>query len=393
MHFKRVGLAWVDVDTYKVPALQSKNPEQLLSVLLRACENVGLPEPSLVVFSGRGLQVKWLFDSALPRQALPRWNLVQKELCHRLEEIGGDPKASDGSRVLRLVGTVNTKSGEIVRIIHSPLHTYSFDKLADSVLPLSRAELQELREHRQHAADHGGVVLQAIQGGLNGSNLSKPSAHLVSTRSKGNLRPFIPSQLAWDRLNDLDKLADLRNYCHGAPDGFRDTFVFLGATFLSQAIVHIPMFSAEVNALAAKYAPDWSKERVCQCTSGVVDRLCRFLAGERVQFNGRTFDPRYTLSNVTLLDWLEITPAEERAMGTIISKQEKARRHAETELNRRRAMGAASRTEYLSVVGAQAEQKRVTGRLLRAQGASWAAVAATAGYKNGDSARVVCASD
>lgn len=390
VHFKRVGLGWVDVDTYKVPALQAKTPDQLLAVLLEACLKAGLPEPSLVVFSGRGLQVKWLFDSALPRPALPRWNLVQRELCRRLTEIGGDPKASDGSRVLRLVGTTNTKSGAVVSVIHSPLHTYSFDKLADSVLPLTRAELQELREQRQYAAENGGLALQVIKGGLDRANLSKPTTHLVSTESKGNLRAFIPSQLAWARLNDLDKLAELRGYNHGAPDGMRDTFVFLGATFLAQAIVHVPRFTLEINALAAKYAPHWSRERVRQCTSGVVDRMRRFLAGERIEFNGRMFDPRYTLKNATLLDWLEITSAEEQVMGTIISKPEKARRHADTERNRRRSDGAVTRAEYLATVGAAAEQKRATGLLIRAQGKTWSAVATAVGYKNANAARVAC---
>lgn len=391
VHFKRVGLAWVDVDTYKIPALQTRTPDQLLSILLTTCENVGVPEPSLVVFSGRGLQVKWLFDCALPRPALPRWNLVQRELCLRLEKIGGDPKACDGSRVLRLVDTVNTTSGAVVKVIHSPLHTYNFDKLADSMLPLTRAELQELRERRQHAEEHDGLVLQDVKGRLDRANASKPTGHLVSTHSKGNLRPFVPSQLAWDRLNDLDKLAELRGFSHGAPDGHRDTFVFLGSTFLAQAIVHVPRFSLEVNALAEKYAPRWSKDRVRQCTSGVVDRMRRFLAGERVEFNGRTCDPRYTFNNTTLLDWLEITPAEEQEMTTLISKPEKARRHADTERNRRRSEGALTRAEYIAKVGATAEQKRATGRLIRAQGDSWAAVATAVGYKNATAARVACA--
>lgn len=385
VHFKQVGLCWVDIDSYKVPGLVNKTPDELLAVLLRTCENVGLPDPSIVVFSGRGLQVKWLLDGALPRAALPRWNLVQRELCHRLGAIGGDPKASDGSRVLRLVNTVNTASGEMVCVIYDPLHKYSFDKLADSVLPLSRAQIQELRHLRQVAA--AGQQFKLYEGGQATAPKDRPRGHLsVVDSSKANLRPFVASQLAWDRLGDLDKLARLRQYTHGAPDGHRDTFVFLGAVLLAWSCVQVPKFTQEVAALADKYAPHWSKERVRQCVSGVVARMARFRAGERVEYDGKRFDPRYRFGNAKLQDWLEITSAEERELATIISKPEKARRHRETELKRSREAGAVPRATY----EANAEQKRATGRLMRAQGGAWATIAAAVGYKNAETARIAC---
>jgi hypothetical protein len=388
VHFKQTGLCWADLDTYKVPELADKSPEALHEVLLRTCEAMELPAPSIVVFSGRGLQAKWLLEAPLPRQALPRWNLVQRELCRRLVSVGGDPKSCDGSRVLRLVNTVNTKSGEMVRVIDASLKRYRFDKLADSLLPLTRAELQALREARK-AAEAGGMQLELFSSGLVTPAPIRPRGHLVvADSSKANLKTFLPSQLAWDRLGDLDKLAALRRYAHGAPDGHRDSFVFLGAAFLAWAVPQVPKFTGEVRALADKYAPHWSSERVRQCVSGVSDRMARFRAGERVQYDNKDFDPRYRFGNAKLLDWLEITPAEERELTTIISQSESRRRDAARHKEAHREAGGVSREVYVS----NHEQKRATARLMRAQGKSWSEVAQELGYKNAETARVACRS-
>jgi len=385
-NFKQVRLGWVDVDSYKVLELQHKTPEQLLSVLLKTCEERGLPGPSLVVFSGCGLQVKWLFDSPVHKPDLPLWNRLQRELCHRLRDIGGDPQACDGSRVLRLVGTINSKSGALVKVIHSPLYTYCFNALATSVL----AGVEAVQGSDQRATEQGESAFQGVDDGADRSTTKEATGHLVSDASLVNLRPFLASRLALARLQDLDKLAKLRGYKDGAPDGMRNPFVFLGATFLTQAFVQPARLAHEIKALAAKFAPSWTRDKVRQCTSGIVERMRGFAAGERVEYQGRSFDKRYTFNNLTLLEWLEITPDEESKLTTIIGKTEKARRARVHAHDARREAGSVERVVYLAEVAGTAAQKHLSARLLRQQGSSWAQVAATVGYKNAATARVAC---
>jgi hypothetical protein len=115
----RIGLLFVDLDTYKMPWSQGKTLEELVASVIYFCQvEEGLPIPSLMVYSGRGLQAKWLLDGTIPRQALPRWNACQCQLVDKLAELGADPGAKDASRVLRLVNTVNTKSGNVCRVVH-----------------------------------------------------------------------------------------------------------------------------------------------------------------------------------------------------------------------------------------------------------------------------------
>ncbi|NYZ70404.1 replication protein, partial [Endozoicomonas sp. SM1973] len=123
-----------------MPNLRDKSPEGLTWALIEFCQQEGLPPPSLVLFSGRGLYAKWILTTPVPRQALPRWNACQRELVNRLSEFGADTGAKDASRVLRIVNTVNSKSGERVRVVYvngsmeNPLR-YNFEELCETLLP------------------------------------------------------------------------------------------------------------------------------------------------------------------------------------------------------------------------------------------------------------------
>ena len=61
--------------------------------VLNMLDDKGVPLPSLMLDSGRGLQLKWLLDTAIPRQALPRWNAIQNYLVASLEDFGADARA------------------------------------------------------------------------------------------------------------------------------------------------------------------------------------------------------------------------------------------------------------------------------------------------------------
>jgi hypothetical protein len=358
----RVGLLFVDLDTYKLPEFAGLSPEAQLERLLRLCETMGLPEPSLVVFSGRGLQAKWLLDSGLPARALPRWSLVQHELGRRLAGLGADPNALDASRVLRLDQTVNSRSGEVVRVVHRSGTRYDFNRLADTLLPLTRAKLQQLRQERAERAADPRRPATRTQGHLTA----------IDTGALGHLRPFIGAQLAWDRLADLRTLARLRGWTQGAPDGSRDLAVFIGASFLAQAVPNVPRFYDELRVLGREFAPHWNFREVNASASAVVSRMRRMAKGETVEYAGVQVDPRYRWRNDTLIQRFSITPDEERQLSTIVSRGEARRRDAERDTKRRREAGAVTRAEYEG----NSEQKRATVRLMRAQGKTQAAIAA-----------------
>ena len=381
MHVKRVSLMFCDLDTYKLNITGS--PETLLEKLLSACSENGVPEPSTVVFSGRGLQAKWLLATALPSRALQRWSALQREIGRRLESVGSDHCAMDASRVLRLVGTLNSKSGQVVRVLHHSGIHYEFDALARQILPYARSthpEYIELRSSMEHETYMGTSLPEAVH--FERSRAANDSA----SPSMRGLLPFSGAALAWDRLGDLRLLARLRGWSKGAPDGMRNQAIFIGASFLAQSFPEMPRFAAELKALARELAPHWHSRRLKESTSTVAALMRASARGEMILFNGRKRDPRYRWTNATLISALQITAEEERQLITMISKTEVGRRDTARHEAKRRAAGVPTRLQWIQ----SHEARRAIARQMRIEGANWTCVARECGYSGPDSARKSC---
>lgn len=375
----RLTSCFVDLDTYKLDRLYGQPAEALSELLLMHCEDAKLPPPSVVVYSGRGLQAKWLLETPLPRASLPRWQALQNELGRRLLPIGADLRALDASRVLRLVGTVNSKSGDVVRVVHvqrtvthggalgpDGVVVYPFDSFFDELMPLTRLELASQRAALSERLELEPEPSQT----RNARRPHAPQLQVVGSGRLASARRIIPSELAWDRLEDLRKLAQLRHAGQGLPSGQRNVFVFLGACFLASALV-APRFRDEVRELGREFAPTWSTPELESCVSSVQSRLEAASRGEAVSFFGQPVDPRYRFRNTTLVDWLDISDDELPHMRTIVTRDEAKRRDRLRKESARRAEGRTPRSEYLAAVQAKVE----AARMLRKKGHSLAEIA------------------
>ncbi|KLC12431.1 replication protein [Xanthomonas perforans] len=332
VHLLRIGLLFADLDTYRLPWAQGRTPEQLAAAVLHHCADEGLPRPSLLVYSGRGIQAKWLLDGTIPRQALPRWNACQRYLIDRLAPLGADPVAKDASRVLRLVNTVNTKSGNVCRVVHvahgpdgEPVR-YGFEYMAEALLPVARWDIEQQRRDRAERRQ-----LKLMPGG-----------------KSDNLRGFSGRQLAWDRLEDLRTLAKLRG---GVGQGERMQHLFWRLNFLLlSGATNSSLMYHEAAALAGELDPTWnyrSKELMT-----LYGKAKAFESGEKVTFGGRQFPPLYTPKNDSLISLFKITDDEQRQLRTLISRDMAAERRRERDRKRdearRRASGAVDRETYES---------------------------------------------
>lgn len=322
VNLARISLLFADLDTHKVPWLAGQTPQQQVAALLYHCQQEGIPEPSLVVYSGRGLQAKWLLDHPLPRRALPRWNACQRILIDRLACLGADPQARDASRVLRVVQTVNSKSGEICRVVHvserdGQPRQYGFEYLAEVLLPAARWTIEQQRRQRQQ--------LELIHG-----------------KKLDGLRVFSGRRLAWDRLEDLRKLAELRGGVH---EGERMQHLFWRLNFLLlSGATHSSRMYHEAVALAAELDPSWGYSSRELMT--LYEKAKAYEAGQRVEFGGKQYPPLYTPKNETLISLFQITSEEQRQLKTIISSDIAKERDRERDTKRRRDKGAIDRVTY-----------------------------------------------
>ncbi len=315
VNLDHVGLLFSDLDTYHVSGLRNKTPEAQAVELAAFCRTEGIPVPSLVLFSGRGLQPKWLLTDALDAISLYEWNAAQLALCKLLEPFAADRNARDVSRVLRLEQTVNTKSGEVARVVYTSsgsedcLARYDFTEIAENLTvrfpepkPQPKPQQQQIRP-----------VLLA--------------------------RDFTFQRLNWYRLYDLRTLWELRG---GVPEGYRETTLFWEINFLLRAQPgKVADLWAEAEAIAAQIdkAAGWYQN---SDLSTIYRKAKDLRDGKTVEHNGRQYPPLYTPRNQTLLEIFKITPDEERKLRTIISKDEKVRRRRE----KRRAEGVKVRTSF-----------------------------------------------
>lgn len=379
----RMPMAFSDLDTYKVERLKGLAPEAQLEELLYVCSQRQLPEPSVVVYSGRGLQAKWLLTDAMPRAGVPRWAAVQRALNAALKDFGADDAALGATQLLRLEGSHSSRSGELVRVLHrattptqggqrlaSGVVGYDFDVVAEHLLPFGRFELAQLRGARDAQREQDARERKAREAVRN-NLVVVPGGKAAEGLVKHSARPLIPSQLAWDRLEDLRTLASLRGHDNGLPAGQRNTFVFLAACFLAQSRL-VRNLRDEVQTLAASvFAPDWQPWELRSCVSAVIARAEASARGEMVEYEGKSRDPRYWFRNETLVDRLDITSDEARQLKTILPAEEERRRNTERHRAARRAAGAIERTAYLQ----QSADKRGQVLALKAKGMPNAAIA------------------
>ena len=364
IHLWHINLCFVDLDVYK-SALAGEDLSHIVQVLRRYCGDEGVPLPSVIISSGRGLYAKWMLERPLPQAALPRWNAVQEALLEKFAPFHADWKARSASQVLRLVQTVNTKSGERVRVLHveevdgEPLR-YDFERLADVVLPWTRQELEALRTRRA-LKKAGQQELRLLRGGREG-----PAR-------------FSARGLAWARLQDLRTLQRLRGGM--VKEGLREVTLFWSLLFMLASGVTTPrqMFH-EARALARELNPDFVWNRDWRDSD--LSTLYRRAQYEMAHPGDRTAG-LYWVTSQRLIEIFQVTPDEERQLKTIVSRDEKRRRNAAQHREARRP-GVEARTQ------ARADRDQAIRREA-AEGVSQRAIAARHGVSQAHVNRILAA--
>ncbi len=329
-------------------------PEQAGFLALVKLHDANKPPPTLTVSSGRGLTLVWL-HSEIPPAALPRWNRCQDSIFETLSELGADPRARDATRVFRLAGTVNSKSGSEVRLMDIKDSKWDFDTLADELLPRSRLGLAEERAKRQ--------MPQA-------GRRERP----VVRHTAGSL---------WqNRLEELKQLADQR-WPQGIPSGHRDTWLFIASVALSW-LVPAHLLEQHVIELARHYCPAWSARMTRSCMGSILRRARRSGNGERLKWKGRDIDPRYRLTTSEIIRLLAITPDEMRGLDfrSLVDADRRRTLASTSRRMKRRAGGSIDRNTYQT----RSESRCAEARHLRASGLSWSEVGGRIGI-SADAAR------
>lgn len=375
-HLAYLPASFIDLDLHRADPendfahLAEAEPAKVVGALRWYCAEHSIPCPSLVVSSGGGLHLKWLFQQPLPAAALERWDAVQRALVALFRPWNADAKARDAARVLRVPGTLHAKSGRQCTVIHAegdaanPLR-HSFDFLAETVVQYPRNEAKAMgAKAKAKGARQRQATARAAQG--------KPRATAV------------PSAQAWPKAccADLDKLAKLRRWdTQGVPRGSRTAFLyhrlsfgFLAGEFPARS------FKQEATRLVATYCPEY--QRVLSRLSTLHGKIARPL-GRASSVNG--FGPECskipTPRAQTLIGIFRIKE-EEMTLGnltSLLSPRLKLARRARQKRARRHAQGGVSREQYLRTQKEATDALREQAILLRSQGLRQKDIAARLG--------------
>jgi len=297
VHLWSLGGCWVDIDL-KSPAHDAKTLDRWRNAALFHCHDLGIPEPTLVIWSGHGLHVKWSFVSPLPSAALPRWNAVQRHLHDKMQSVGlpSDPKAIDASRILRIVGTYN--AGVRVQVLHTgPVH--DFDVFCEHVLPYTREQVQQFRESDRLWQEARKTWAQWDE--------NRRAAEQFLRRATD----FSPLQYAareaaeklhHDRLQALRRIAQARG---GIKPGKRNEWCWIVANSAAYGLGDPRTLYGEIVTLMREIAPSYTAAEARSSASSVYARLKE----------GK--DRLYRLKTSTIIERLEITDDEARRHGLL----------------------------------------------------------------------------
>ena len=278
-------------------------------------EGRGIPAPSFLNHTGRGLAAIWMLDP-MPPQAKRRWKAAQKALIGLYRRYGADPKCCDTARVFRLPGSINPKSGRLVQIIDGTLRRYPFDALADRIY--------------------------VACGRPTRADLKQRAARLPGQRQKRPHRSGISPRMRFAAIQkDLERLLDA--WGGRAPEGHRNTWLHLWATCLTH--LHEPGdIHGRVQDMAEVATPGLSTSEVLAISKHAAEKA------ELPRSAKPTMDGRYHYSGATMADLLGVSDEDARdlALAQIFSPAERRRRKAVKERSRRAASGAVPREEYLA---------------------------------------------
>ena len=268
-NIKELNTLFIDLDYYKT----GKTKGQVLMDLEKNYFNQSIPIPNYVIDSGRGMYLIWLINS-VPSQALPLWKAVQEYLYKQLKEFGADRQALDATRILRVPGSINSKSKTVVSILDEYDYIYDLREIQNGFLP-------ELKPYEKKKG--------------------RPSQINFIFRERS---------LYFGRIQDIIKLCELREY---NLKGHREIILFLYRYYLCSFTEDTQKALNDVLELNSMFRQPLRENEVTRAT----------MSAERCYLDK---NKQYKYKNETLIELLEINEEEQRYMKIIISNEEYKRR-------------------------------------------------------------------
>jgi len=303
-----------------------------------------IPEPTMVVASGRGAHIYWRIEHA-PYQAIATWQELEDYLCYQLKDLGADKKAVDAARVLRLPDTINSRNGAEckVMIVNDEI-TYSMYELRAKYLRWKSKAFKEVE----------------VENKINNKKV----------KSKV-LQFFTSYTLHITRAEDILDLCKIRKF---RVTGYRNKILHMYAYWLWGTHRDEEKLAQLVNELNNKFTEPLKQSEVdaiLRCVPKAIDKFLAYEQGLRAGevkrvSKGMRDKGGYWYKNETIIEMLDITLEEQKQLKTIISTQVKYERrrvkdNEAKKVKRRNKEGLTSREQQKQDLIKQIKQLKEQG--------------------------------
>lgn len=229
---KEMKRLYIDIDTSR--HLYQPSKEELKALANAILEREELPEPSIIVFSGHGIQILYNLKNA---SDIPLWKRYESTIVNKLEDILEDIRKntlsnidtimelsgvhvdpiSDTNRVTRVPDTVNIKNNPVMaETLYNSNKVYTLDELKKYDVFSYLVDCTPYNALRVTETDLKKLGKKELNKTLNGTN--------------EKLRYFLETRIM-TRLDDLETLIQVRNK-KGVTDGYRNNLIVIYLTTL-----------------------------------------------------------------------------------------------------------------------------------------------------------------
>jgi hypothetical protein len=366
---KQLNGFYADFDYYTIDRYKHLSGIDFAAEVLN--ENQWLLPPTVVVDSGQGCWMFWLFKRppviSEKHDWMSQWQENQSFLVDQLTDYGADVRCKDATRVARLPNTINSKTGKAAFAMYVG-QRYEFAEVKACLR--ERLSFFKNQESERKRAEFEAKGKSRNKTKSSSSNVVRPNAFTRSVYSmhKG-------------RMNDYRKLAKLRGEKLGEHRRLivhlytvsAAWFCFDQASLIAEVqsfvddCIHEPHKHRDIEKNQAEVLRRFRNHRELR-NSGFDDDETRRL------LNGGS-DDNYWRTTARIIQDLEITQAEMRHMTITIDRTEYRRRDAEAASRRRRQSGIRTRSVYNKERQAEVAEKASEALKLRLDGLSIRAIA------------------
>lgn len=330
-----------DLDTYKTDKYKNTTHDELIRDVKAVCIANNLPFPTIIMYSGNGYYLKWIFTEKVRVFQAPKiqkststttkkWKIAQRVINKLFEEFGSDTKALDVARLLRLCGTINSKTGKRAELLETH-DKHSFDYMLDVLKAHTTQEDQDGVLPKQKKVKAPQIKAEKVKS-------DNKSLIAINDVERHDANPnFIAKNtrsLAKARYDDLLKLIEIR----GDIVGERMSFLFWLCNFQSiTGKMNYLEFEQQATKLGNKIFKDtdWRFADL----STLEDKLKEYNLKTTTKICNKSYIPLYTPKNDTLISIFNISEDEQKSLKTIISADEKRRRNKDRKTVMRRSLG------------------------------------------------------